>query len=178
MATACMLLLACNNEKTEEAKPAEVSVSSGDEKKTQPAEFADPKYAEIGKKMIASMATGDMDGWMSGYADNSVYLWSSGDSLAGKEAISKYWKDRRSNVIDSISFSDDIWLPIKINTPQKGPDAPGVWLLGWYQVNVKYKNGKKLSFWTHTDHHFDANDKIDRTIQYIDMAPIKAALAK
>jgi hypothetical protein len=45
-------------------------------------------------------------------------------------------------------------------------------------VDVKYKTGKKLMFWVHTDYHFDANDKIDRAIQYIDMAPIKEAIAK
>ncbi|HEY6505583.1 MAG TPA: nuclear transport factor 2 family protein, partial [Chitinophagaceae bacterium] len=178
MSVACMLLIACNNEKTDDAKPAEATVSSTDDKKPQQSEFADPKYTEMGKKMTAQLSSGDVDGWMSNYADNAVYAWSSGDSLAGKEAIGKYWKDRRMNVIDSLTVSNDIWLPIKINTPQQGPDRAGIWLLSWYQVNVKYKNGKKLGFWVHTDHHFDANDKIDRTVQYIDMAPIKAALAK
>jgi hypothetical protein len=177
MSAVCMLLLACNDEKKDDAKPAETTMSPGNaDKKAQQSEFADPKYAEMGKKLIAQMSSGDIDGWMSGYADNAVYQWSAGDSLGGKEAISKYWKDRRMNVIDSISFTSDIWLPLKVNTPQQGPDQAGIWLLSWYQVNVKYKNGKKLSFWTHTDHHFDANDKIDRTIQYIDRAPINKAL--
>jgi intergrase/recombinase len=67
-------------------------------------------------------------------------------------------------------------LPLKVNKPQKGPDVAGVWLLGWYQVHVKYKNGKKLAFWVHTDNHYDANDKIDITVQYIDRAPINKAL--
>ena len=35
--------------------------------------------------------------------------------------------------------------------------------------------GKKLTYWTHIDLHFDSNDKIDRSIQYIDSAPIIAA---
>ena len=117
-----------------------------------------------------------VDGWMSNYADNAKYRWSSGDSLSGKAEISKYWTDRRKNVIDSISFTNQVWLPIKVNTPQAGPDVPGVWLLSWYMVNAKYKNGKRLVFWVHTDHHYDANDKIDQTIQYIDRAPIVAAL--
>ncbi len=176
IAAGCVLLFGCNNDKTDEAKTSESTMATEEQKKPAQSEFADPKYADIGKSMIASMSSGNMDGFLNGYADNAVYLWSAGDSLAGKEAISKYWKDRRAGTIDSISFSNDIWLPIKINTPQKGPDLAGIWLLGWYQVDVKYKNGKKLTFWTHTDHHFDANDKIDRTIQYIDRAPINAAL--
>ena len=180
LAASCMILFACSDKKKEDKKTDETKMSSdGDKDKPLPqSEFADAKYAEWGKKMIAQMSSGDMDGYMSNYADNAVYAWSAGDSLAGKAAIDKYWRDRRMNVIDSISFSNDIWLPIKINTPQRGPDAPGIWLLSWYQVSVKYKNGKRLMFWTHTDHHFDANDKIDRSVQYIDRAPINAALGK
>jgi hypothetical protein len=119
-----------------------------------------------------------MDGWLDGYADNAMYRWSSGDSLAGKQAISNYWRERRTKVIDSIQFSNDIWLPMKINRPQKGPDIPGIWLLGWYQVNVKYKNGAKLMFWVHSDLHYNSSDKVDLAIQYIDRAPINKALMK
>ena len=30
----------------------------------------------------------------------------------------------------------------------------------------------------HTVQHFDANDKIDRVVQYLDRVPINAAMAK
>ncbi len=178
LAVCCTLLFACSDEKKDEPKSTEntTSADADKDKKPQQSEFADPKYAEMGKKMTDQMASGDVEGFASGYADNAKYRWSSGDSLSGKAEIAKYWTDRRKNVIDSISFSSQVWLPIKVNTPQAGPDRAGVWLLSWYQVDVKYKNGKRLIFWTHTDHHFDANDKIDETIQYIDRAPINKAL--
>ncbi|MBS1915287.1 MAG: nuclear transport factor 2 family protein [Bacteroidetes bacterium] len=171
----CCLLIACNN------KPAATTTESTDStasaaKPTPPVEFSDTKYSDIGKKNLEQLSSGDIDGWVSSFTDNAVYRWSSGDSLAGKAAIASYWKDRRTKVIDSISFMNDIWLPIKVNKPQKGPDAPGNWLLSWYMVNVKYKNGKKLMFWVHTDMHFDNNDKIDVLIQYLDRAPINKAL--
>lgn len=154
-----------------------MSASTEKDKTPAQSEFADAKYTEIGKKMADQLSSGDIDGWLSNYTDKAKFRWSSGDSLDGKEAIGKYWKDRRMNVIDSLKFSNYVWLPIKVNTPQAGPDVPGVWLLSWYQVNVKYKNGKKLGFWVHVDHHFDG-DKVDQTIQYIDMAPVVKALAK
>jgi hypothetical protein len=88
-----------------------------------------------------------------------------------------YWKKRRSEVIDSISFSNAIWLPLKVNQPQSVEQA-GNWLLAWYQVSAKYKTGKRMSQWVHTDMHFDANDKIDRYIQYLDHVPINAATKK
>ena len=169
------ILLACNNSKTEADN---TMVKDATDTKPQPAEFADAKYMDMGKQMMQKFESGDIDSWVNMFSDNAVYSWSAGDSLAGKKAVADYWKNRRANVIDSIHFSNDIWLPIKINQPQKGPDAPGNWLLSWYQVNTKYKTGKKLQFWVHTDYHFDATDKIDRAVQYIDMAPIKAATMK
>ncbi len=53
---------------------------------------------------------------------------------------------------------------------------PGNWLLSWFLVHTKYKNGKRVDMWVHNDLHFDANDKIDQMIQYIDRAPINKAL--
>jgi hypothetical protein len=178
LAAGCCILLACNN------KPADSTAATTDttataEKKAPPqSEFADPKYTDMGKKDLAAFATGDIDAWMNSYADNAVYVWSAGDSLSGKTAIAAYWKNRRSKVIDSISFPSAIWLPIKINQPQQVQDLPGNWLLGWHLTVVKYKNGKKLGFWVHVDNHYNSDDKIDRTIEYIDRAPINKALGK
>jgi hypothetical protein len=172
------LFFACTN-----SKPADTAATTSDSAvaaapaKPQPAEFADPKYVDIGKKGLASLSSGDVDGWMASFADNAVYLWNNGDSLSGKAAIAAYWKHRRTNVIDSIRFSDEIWLPIKVNQPQS-IEQPGVWLLGWYRVSSKYKTGKSMSQFIHSDMHFDANDKIDRVIQYLDRAPINAATKK
>ncbi len=147
-------------------------------KETPATEIADDKYMEVGKKGLASMTSGDIDAWTSPYADNAVYLWNNGDSIAGKSAILEYWKKRRTEVIDSISFSNDIWLAVKVNKPQNVYHAPGTWLLGWYMVNTKYKTGKRMGQWIHTAMHFDASDKIDRVLQFIDRAPINAAMAK
>lgn len=171
----CALLLSCNN-----PKPADETTTPAiaAETKPQPVEFADSKYADIGKRDLNALSSGDIDKWMEDFADNAMYRWNSGDSLAGKAAISAYWKKRRTEVIDSISYAFDIWLPVKVNEPQQIMQSKGVWLLGWYQVNAKYKTGKRMSQWIHTDYHFDANDKIDQMIQYIDRAPINAATAK
>lgn len=175
LAVALVLIAACNSSSTNN-KQQDSTASS--ETKQQPAEFADPKYTDIGKKAMAAMSSGDMDSWISMFSDSARYYWNGGDSLIGKTAINDYWKKRRTEVIDSITFKNDIWLPVKVNEPQQAVQAPGVWLLSWNQVTAKYKNGKTMSQWIHTDYHFDANDKVDRVIQYIDMAPIKAALAK
>ncbi len=172
------LFFACTN-----SKPADTAATTSDSAvaaapaKPQPAEFADPKYSDIGKKDLLALSSGDIDGWMSSFADNAVYAWNNGDSLSGKAAIASYWKNRRTKVIDTISFSNEIWLPIKVNQPQS-TEQTGVWLLAWYKVTSKYKTGKSMSQYIHSDMHFDANDKIDRVIQYLDRAPINAATKK
>jgi hypothetical protein len=174
----CCILYSCNNKPADATTSAATDTTATEKKAPPQSEFADPKYTDIGKKGLAQLSSGDIDGWMSSFADNAVYRWSNLDSLTGKAAITSYWKERRGKVIDSMSFVNDIWLPIKVNTPQKGPDRVGVWLLNWTQVMVKYKNGKKLAMLVHSDMHFDSNDKIDTYIQYLDRAPINKALGK
>ena len=178
LAIGSLLFIECNDKAKEQTNATSTdSTSMKEEKVTQPAEFADAKYAGIGKAGIAALSSGNVDGWMASYADDATYLWNNGDSLVGKVAITNYWKKRRTEVIDSISFTNDIWLPIKINKPQS-VEAPGTWLLGWYQVDAKYKTGKHMRQWIHTNMHFNAEDKIDRVIQYMDRALINAAMTK
>ena len=172
-----VLFIGCNSETATEPKEETAIAPAGAAAKPQPAEFADAKYAEIGRQGVAALSSGDIDAWMNSFADNAVYVWNNGDSLAGKAAITTYWKKRRTETIDSISFSNQIWLPIKVNQPQS-VEQPGIWVLGWYMVNAKYKTGKRMQQWIHADMHFDATDKIDRMIQYLDRAPINAAMAK
>lgn len=172
-----LLLLGCKNEKTEETKTMEAKSDTTAAVSRGPAEFADQKYAETGRMGIQALASGDVDSWMNSFADNAVYQWNAGDSISGKEAITKYWKNRRSQVLDSLTFSDAIYLPIKVNQPQS-IEQPGVWLLCWYKVHATYKSGGSMTQWLHIDMHFDNNDKIDRVIQYIDRAPVAKAEKK
>ena len=165
------LFIGCKKEVTSEPTATAATTESG-----APAEFADAKYAEFGKNALAAMTKGDMDGWTANFADDARYYWNGGDSLIGKPAIDKYWRDRRANVIESISFKNDIWLPIKVNKPQR-TESPGIWLMGWYQTTAKYKGGSTMTQWMHILYHFNENDKIDQVNHFVDRVPILAAMA-
>ena len=167
------LFVSCKKEEAIEKKTEAASVDTI----SKPAEFADAKYTEMGKKSLAALEKGDMDAWMANYADNAKYYWNNGDSLVGKPAIGKYWRDRRSNVIETITFENDIWLSVKVNNLEN-VKMKGIWLLAWYKTTAKYKGGKSMTQWIHTDFHFDGNDKIDEVHQYVDKALINAAMAK
>lgn len=162
-----MVLLGCKKETTTELATTTVA----------PVEFADAKYSEIGKKALEDLSKGDMDAWLSIYADNANYYWNAGDSLVGKLAIDKFWRDRRSNVIETITFKNDIWLPLKVNEKGNIP-LDGYWLLAWYEVTATYKGSGSMTQYIHTAFHFDANDKIDRVDQYLDRVPIMEAIGK
>ncbi len=174
-----LLCTSCNSDKKEAETSSDAMVKTSTattNDKPAPAEIADAKYMDMGKQMMNDFVSGNIDAYGEHFADNAVYLYSSGDSMAGKKAIVEYWKNRRATVIESLAMSNDIWLPIKVNQPQRGPDLPGVWLMGWHQVNAKYKNGKSLQFWTHQDMHYNDAGKIDRLVMYLDRGPINAAL--
>ena len=179
LAAGCIFLISCNDEKKDDATSTTAADPTAVTAKAESpqTEFADAKYSEIAKNSLAKLSAGDVPGMLNDYADTSVYVWNNGDSLAGKKAISDYWTKRRGEVIDSVTFTKQIWLPVKVNRPQS-VEAPGVWALGWYMVEAKYKTGKKMVQWMHMDLHFNSADKIDRSIHYLDRAPINSAIAK
>lgn len=165
-------LLSCNNEKKADTTgDATTTTASADS--TKPAtEVLDLSEAESVKAGFAALSKGDVDGMVASYDDNARYLWSAGDSAVGKQAITDYWKGRWK-LIDSLNFSEIIVLPIRVNESQSPQYAStGKWVLAWTFSHVKYKNGKKLHFWVHTDYHFNAAGKVDNVIQYIDRHPI------
>lgn len=173
-----VLLSSCNSKTNEPAKEMAVTptVSSSDSSKMKPSEIADSKYSEIGKRFLSSFSNGNVEAWMNNWTDNAVFTFSNRDSIVGKAAITKYWKDRLAE-LESISFSNEIWLPIQVNKPQ-ALEEPGTWLLGWYLFDEKFKNGKSVTEWAHDDIHFNSEGNIDRQVHYVDMAPINAAMGK
>jgi hypothetical protein len=175
LAPLCLLMLAACKEEPEKATQTVLAGESS--KNPPPVAFADQRYMDMGKKALTQFAAGDIDGWASNFAENIKFRWSAGDSLTGKAEVVKYWKDRRANVIKSIEVSNDIWLPVNVNEPQS-TESKGTWLLNWHKVKATYKNDETLTFWVHIDMHYNKEDQVDEVIQYIDRAPIQAAVAK
>jgi hypothetical protein len=114
----------------------------------------------------------DAEGYVANMADDVKFRWSNGDSLVGKQAVKDYYTGR-FNIIDSISFSNPIFLPVMANQSPNGGQTPaGKWMLDWFMVHVKYKNNKELRYWVHNAMHYNSAGKIDETAQYMDRHPI------
>jgi hypothetical protein len=156
---------------TSETKSADSAAAPA---KKGPAELLDMSLAEPMRASFTAFTKGDIDGFTSEFADNVKYYWSGGDSAIGKQAAKDYWTGRWK-LIDSLSHSDDIYLPIQVNESQTPLERTGKYLLHWTLITVKYKNGKKLTFWLHNVNHYNDAGKIDEVVSFYDRAPIVAA---
>jgi hypothetical protein len=167
------LLFACNNEE----KKAETSApdASGDKAKAPVELIMDSNLVASARAAFTAFENKDVNGYTANMDDNVMFRWSGGDSLVGKQAVKDYYTGRY-NIIDTIRFSNHIFLPIMANVSPNGGVTPGgKWMLSWYTVNVKYKNGKAISFWAHNAQHYNDAGKIDQFAQYIDRHPIMEA---
>lgn len=167
------IIISCA-EKAEE-KPKDETAAVTTETKKPATEVLDLSEADGVKAGITALANKDVNAMSANYDDNIRYFWSGGDSVVGKQAVMDYWNSR-FKIIDSLNFSDVILLPIKINESQSPQYAtPGKWVMAWTFSHVKYKNGKWLHFWVHTDYHYNDAGKINTVVQYIDRQPITEA---
>ena len=169
-----LFFISCN-EKAEDKPTTETIAPTTTETKKAATEVLDISEADGVKAGFAALANRDVTTMTANYDDNVAYRWSSGDSAIGKKAVTDYWNGRLK-LIDSINFSDVILLPIRINESQNPKYAVvGKWVLAWNFSHVKYKNGKWLHVWVHTDYHYNDAGKVDVVIQYIDRHPIMEA---
>lgn len=167
-----IFLWSCNQPKPEETVQEAVVPEA-----PAPLAFGDMKRSDLCKEAMTQMSNGNVEGFVSSFADDAIYRFNAGDSLVGKSAITTYWKERRTNVIDKLEFSNFIWLAIDVNESRQGVRT-GNWLLSWYKTSATYKSGKSMTQWMHTLYHFNAEGKIDEVIHYLDRAPVNAAAKK
>ncbi|MEP7141920.1 MAG: nuclear transport factor 2 family protein [Ferruginibacter sp.] len=174
-AATAAILLACNNDTKKDGTSA--SATDSGSAQNSAAQKNPAKVELLGEELNAgataswdAFSKGDVDGFAAGLDENVRMNFSGGDSLVGKKAIVDYYKGRWK-IIDSIKFSDVIWLPLKANE-MPGNVPTGKWMLSWRRTDVKYKNGKKLTFLSHNANHYNDAGKVDYITQYIDFKPI------
>ena len=170
-----VILASCSNDQSAADNSSSTLDSSSKEVNTRGYEFGTEKYVQMAKQIMQDLSSGNVDGYTSAYADNAIYRFSGGDSLNGKQAITDYWKKRRSEVIDSLSYTSEIWLPINVSEPMSPGQPTGNYALTWNMVHAKYKSGKSMSQRMHMVFHFNDSDKVDRVTQYLDRVPVLAA---
>lgn len=161
-------------EKAEEKPASDTSAPTAETKKPA-TEVLDLSEADEVRAGSTAFLKGDIDGMTASFDDNVRYFFSGGDSLIGKQKVKDYYTGRWK-LFDSVMYSETILLPIRINESQSPQYATlGKWVLSWNFVHVKYKNGKWVHFWIHTDYHYNDAGKVNTVVQYIDRQPIMEA---
>lgn len=169
-----LFFVACNNESKTGDTAAVNTDSSASKKMPAGVEMLGDELNAGEKASWDAFSRGDIEAFTANFDENARMSFSGGDSLVGKKAIIDYHKGRWK-IIDSLKFSESIWLPIKGNEKPNNVTPAGKWMLSWHQVDVKYKNGKKLTFWAHNANHYNDAGKVDLLVQYIDRHPIREA---
>lgn len=131
-------------------------------------------YIEMAKAGLTAMTNQDLEGFIGNFTDDAVYQFNTGDSLAGIDAIREYWAGRME-VIDAITFSGEIWLPVSIMEGADTNAGPGNWLLAWYSIEASYVDAGSMTQSIHTAYHWTPDGKIDRVVQYLDRLSIMEA---
>lgn len=161
-----LFFIACTD-KPEDKTASATSSANAETKQTTADEILPMSEADGAKNSLLAFAKGDVAAMTANYDDNAKYFWSNGDSLVGRQAIADYYTGRWK-LIESLQVLGQVVLPVKVNTSQAPEHAPGKWVLVWSNIEVKYKNGKAIKFWTHADYHYNTAGKVDVAIQYID----------
>lgn len=175
LAASCMILVSCGDKKKDDKTTGDNKTTISDGDKKPAAELLEVSTGDAIKKSFDAFAKGDVDGMVADFDDNIRYTWSGGDSLIGKQAVKDYYSGR-VKLIQSISFSNHIVLPIQINESQQPAVAPpGKWVLYWQMSDATYKNGKNIKFWSHSVNHYNEAGKIDFVGVYLDRHPIMEA---
>jgi hypothetical protein len=60
----------------------------------------------------------------------------------GKAAITEMWKKNFKDLIDTMTLSNPIYLPVIVNEPQSNI-AKGTYMLSWYTLNAKFRRAAK-----------------------------------
>jgi len=79
--------------------------------------------------MLAELSSEDIDAWVNNLLIVLSQVVVRPIVLPEKRYIGLLEKCR-TKVIDSLSFMNDVWLPIKSKHTAAGPDRKGVWLIG------------------------------------------------
>ena len=137
-----------------------------------PVEIGDNKHIAMAQEGLQAMTNQDTEAFVARFTDDAMYIFNTGDTISGKAAITEFWQGRME-VIETIEFSNDLWLPLQVNESEDV--ALGKWLLAWFQVDASYTSGGQMSQYIHTSYHFTENDEIDVVLQYLDRLSIMQA---
>jgi len=81
------LLFSCDSSTKPAESTAEKTVSEETPAEMKEYEVGDAKYVGMVRKGLEDLTSGNIDSWMSTYADNAIFRWNGVDSMVGKPPL-------------------------------------------------------------------------------------------
>lgn len=140
-------------------------------------DLAPEEYADLAEQSLMHMEQFEFDEWGEMLADDVEYYFPDGDEgirtvLIGKRNVVDWWNDwRLTSGIDSMKFSETVFLPVEAEEVPSYSGLPGVYVVSYFS-NMMVYNGKPVSIRMNFTMHFNQDQKIDRYFTYYDRTPI------
>ncbi len=165
----CTLLVAsCGETKKEDSVMAEKEIPI--------LEAASQEYADLTQKTLDLLTEFDLETWKEYLADDVVWYWPDGTSetrhtINGKEELITWWKNWKETTGAQISFTNNTFLPLKVNKPSNYYKLVGTGVLAYTDLTISIQD-KSTSVRQHMVFMFDENKKINHALLYYDRTGI------
>ncbi|MET6990832.1 nuclear transport factor 2 family protein [Sediminicola arcticus] len=163
-----LLFISCNENKKEDSVMAEQEIPM--------LEAASQEYADLAQKTLELLSEFDLETWKEYLADDVEWYWPDGNSetrntIKGKEELITWWKNWKETTGGQISFTNNTFLPIKINTASNYYKLVGTGVLAYTDLTISLQD-KSTSVRQHIVFMFDENKKISHALLYYDRTGI------
>ncbi len=165
----CALLFAsCAETKKEDAAMAEKEVPM--------VEVASDEYSDIVLKTLGHLANYEHDAYAEYMADDLMWYWPDGSSetrhsINGKDELVAWWKNYQETTGATLNFSNNTFLPLKINSPSNYYKVTGSGVLAYTDLTLTIGD-KSTSVRQHMVYMFNDDMKISHCFLYYDRAGI------
>lgn len=163
-----LLITSCNETKKEVAVEIE--------QETPMLEVASQEYADLTQKTLDLLSEFDLETWKDYLADDIIWYWPDGNSetrhrINGKEELIAWWKNWKETTNGELSFTNNTFLPLKVNTPSNYYKLVGTGVLAYTDLTISIQD-KSTSVRQHMVFMFDEDKKINHALLYYDRTGI------
>jgi len=163
-----MLFINCNENKKEDSVMAEQEIPM--------LEAASQEYADLAQKTLELLSEFDLETWKEYLADDVEWYWPDGNSetrhtIKGKEELITWWKNWKETTGGQMSFTNNTFLPIKVNKASNYYKLVGTGVLAYTDLTISLQD-KSTSVRQHIVFMFDENKKISHALLYYDRTGI------
>ena len=139
-------------------------------------EAASQEYADLAQKTLDLLSEFDLETWKEYLADDVEWYWPDGNSetrnsIKGKEELITWWKNWKETTGGLMSFTNNTFLPIKVNTASNYYKLVGTGVLAYTDATISLQD-KSTSVRMHMVFMFDENKKISHALLYYDRTGI------